>query len=86
MTPGERLTGALDAANPAVALRAMVLELASEGCPKGDISALLEKLLLDLRCWPDRRASEEDAVLDILDGLAGWCRTDARLLPEQNVP
>jgi hypothetical protein len=86
MTHAERLTAALDAPNPAATLRTVVLELASEGCPKGAISALLEKLLLDLRGWPDRRTSEEDAVLDVLDGLGGWCRTDARLLPEQNVP
>jgi len=86
MTHAERLTAALDAPNPAAALRAVVLELASEGCPKGNISAHLEKLLVDMRGWPNRRASEEDAVLDILDGLAGWCRPDARLLPEQNVP
>jgi hypothetical protein len=82
MTHAKRLEASLYASNPGAALRAAVLELASEGCPKDVISARLEKLLLDLRGQPHRRASEEDAVLDVLDGLEGWCRPDARLLQE----
>jgi hypothetical protein len=43
---------------------------------------MLEKLLLDLRGRPDLREADEDAILDVLDGLAGWCQVEARLLPD----
>jgi hypothetical protein len=46
---------------------------------------MLEKLLLDLRGRPDHREANEDAVLDVMDGLAGWCQVEARLLPEEKV-
>lgn len=85
MTPTERLHAALEKPDPARTLRVVVLELAAEGCPKREISVLLEKLLLDLRSRPDHREADEDAVLDVLDGLAGWCQVDARLLPGEKV-
>jgi hypothetical protein len=83
MTTKERLQTALERPDGARLLRAAVLELGAEGCPKGEIAASLEKLLLDLRGRPNHREADEDAVLDVLDGLAGWCHADARLLPEQ---
>ena len=85
MSTAERLQAALDSPNPADALRAVVAELASEGLRKPDIYALLEKLLLDVRDRKDHGESDEDAVLDVMDALAGWCHPDARLLPEQNL-
>jgi hypothetical protein len=79
----KRLQAALENSDPARTLRAVVLELAAQGCPKEEIAALLETLLLDLRGQPQHQnADEEDAILDVLDGLAGWCQADARLLPE----
>jgi hypothetical protein len=81
----ERLQAALDKPEGARTLRAVVLELAAEGCPKREISVMLAKMLLDLRGRPNHREADEDAVLDVLDGLAGWCRSEARLLPEQIV-
>ena len=85
MTPAERLEAALRSPDPAQALRAVALDLAAEGCQKPAIYALLEKLVLDLRVRQDHRESDEDAVLDVMDSLAGWCHPDTRLLPQQNL-
>lgn len=85
MTPAERMEAALRSPDSAQALRTVALELAAEGCQKPAIYALLEKLLLNLRVRQDHRESVEDAVLDVMDGLAGWCHPDARLLPQQNL-
>lgn len=84
MTPAERFEGALSSPDPTRALRASVLELASEGRRKADIYALLEQFLLDLRAREDHREDDEDAVLDAMDALTEWCHPDARLLPEEN--
>ena len=85
MTHAERLRAALDKPDPARMLRDVVLALAAEGCPKQEISALLEKLHLNLRGHRNHREADEDAVLDMLDGLGGWCQVNARLLPEGEV-
>jgi hypothetical protein len=85
MPAAERLESALRSPDPNRALRALILELAAEGCRKADIYALLEQTLLDLRSREDHREADEDAVLDALDSLTEWCHPDARLLPEQNL-
>lgn len=82
-TPRQRLQAALDVSDPARALRSVVLELAAEGRSKRDIGVLLEELLAYVRGRQDRAESAEDAVLDALDALAGWCQENAQLLPEQ---
>ena len=82
-TSTERLQAALGKPGPARTLRAVVLELAAEGCAKREITVLLEKLLLDLRGRPEHREDDEDAVLDVLDGLAGWCQEEARLFTQK---
>jgi hypothetical protein len=79
MTFIERLQAALDNQDAARTLRKVILELAAEGCPKPSITALLEKLLLDLRGRTNHREADEDAILDALDALAGWSHADARL-------
>jgi len=35
-----------------------------------------------LRTWPDYRETDEDAVLDVMDALTGWCHPDAQLLAD----
>jgi hypothetical protein len=61
-------------------LRAAVLELSREGQTKAGIYELLEKCLLQLRARDDREVAE-DAVLDVMDALTGWCHGDVQLLP-----
>jgi hypothetical protein len=82
-TSTQRLLAALGKPDPVRTLRAVVLELAAEGHAKRAITVLLEELLLDLRARPEHREDDEDAVLDVLDGLAGWCQDGARLLLER---
>jgi hypothetical protein len=81
MAPRERFDAALRSSNPGVALRAVVLELAAEGWQKNQLYQALEEYLLSLRASQDHRLSEEDAVLDAMDALEGWCHPNARLLP-----
>jgi hypothetical protein len=38
---------------------------------------------VQLRSRPDGRESDEDAVLDVMDALLGWCHPSAELLPEK---
>ncbi len=83
MTRNDRLSVALQSTDPAEPLRAVVLEFAAEGCSAADIAALLEKQLLELRGKQGHREVDEDAILDVLDGLAGWCQPDAPLMPDQ---
>ena len=58
----------------------------AERIPKREITALLEKLVVDMRDRAPHHDGDEDAVLDLLDGLAGWCQSEARLLPETHRP
>jgi hypothetical protein len=84
MTPQERLASMLQTPEPGRALRALVLELSTEGYTKAKIYEFLEQLLLELRTRADHRETDEDAVLDTLDALTGCCHPDARLLPDQH--
>ena len=76
----ERFESALHASAPVTALRTVVLELAAEGVDKPEIAARLEKFLLDRRLRDEHSESDEDALLDVLDALAGWCHPSAQLL------
>jgi hypothetical protein len=80
MTDTERFESAIRSSDPAGALRAVVLELAAEGCQNPDIYTRLEKFLLDRRLRADHCECDEDAVLDVMDALAGWCHPAAQLL------
>lgn len=84
MTHAERLEGALRSPDPTRALRTLVVDLAAEGRRKADLYVMLEQFLLDLRAREDHRETDEEAVLDTLDALTGWCHADARLFPEPN--
>jgi hypothetical protein len=83
MTAEERMEAALHCAEPVPALRGLVQDLAREGSSKTEIYGLLEKALAQVRARPVFRESDEDAVLDVMDALTGWCHTSAELLPER---
>lgn len=82
MTPAEQLQAALDTPDGPKMLKAVVLQLAAEGSPTREICGLLEDLLLDLRGRPDHREADEEAVLDVLDGLTGLCQAGLLVLSE----
>jgi len=81
----ERLWNAIDSTEPGQALCTEVQLFASEGKSKEQIQALLHWLLQRVRCGVGFRQAEEDAILDVLDGVAGWCQAAARLVPEEEV-
>jgi hypothetical protein len=83
MTTLDRIGTAYRAADPGDALRALVLQLASEGHSKAEIDAALQEFVLALRSRPGHRDTDEDIVLDTLDALHGWCHPSAWLLPNQ---
>lgn len=81
MIPNESMREALNAADPAFALRAAVEQLFREGHTKDQIYDALESLIDLLRARPAPRESDEDLVLDTMDALTGWCHPNAQLLP-----
>jgi hypothetical protein len=85
MADEERIQSALHSPEPVPALRALVQDLAREGSTKAAIYGLLEKFVVQQRKRQDLREADEDAVLDVLDALSGWCHPTAELLPEKPV-
>jgi hypothetical protein len=83
MSPEDRVTKALRSPEPVPALRALVEDLGREGNTRTEIYGMLEKFLVQLRTQPDFAEGDEEAVLDVMDALAGWCHPSAELLPEK---
>lgn len=81
MTDEERCELALEAKEPELALRALVLDLAKEGREKAEIYTTLESVLGRLRSRGGREEQEE-GVLNVMDALTDWCHPGARLLPD----
>jgi hypothetical protein len=81
MTLEERVQSALRTSEPA--LRALVRDLAREGHAKSEIIELLERVVLQQRTGGEVREEDEEALLDLLDALRGWCHPTAELLPEK---
>jgi hypothetical protein len=79
----DRVESALRSPDPARTLRGVVKDLARDGISKAEIHALLEALVVQLRTRPDSCEAEEDAVLDVLDALTGWCHPSAELLRDE---
>ena len=75
----ERVQNALRNAEPA--LRTLVRDLAREGHSKAEIIELLERVVTQQRARGEARG--EEALLDVLDALRGWCHPTAELLPEK---
>jgi hypothetical protein len=83
MGRNERFEEALQATDPVAALRALALALNAEGWRKADVLHLFESYQAQLR--DSGREAEEDAVLDVLDFLTGWCSPHMKILPEEKV-
>jgi hypothetical protein len=77
----ERLIAAKDAPDPARAIREAVIELRDAGRTKDEVSAWLNDLLVSVRREQSEPTSE-DAILNTLDAVEGWCHPSARLFPE----
>ena len=81
MTIENRLQIALHSAEPALTLRALVLDLAREGTPKAQIYDQFEHFMVQQRAQSNFREQDEEAILDLLDALTCECHSSAQLLP-----
>jgi hypothetical protein len=78
MNANELVSRVAVAADPVRELRRLVEKQAKDGASREDIYSLLERLLFDLRANPNPRL-DEDAVLDVMDALEGWCHPTAKI-------
>jgi hypothetical protein len=67
----ERFARALRSAEPLNGLRSLVETLASEGHDRDSIVRIFEEAREQLRS--EGREADEDAVMDVMDFLVGWC-------------
>jgi hypothetical protein len=81
MTRNKRFEKALDSPNPVEALRSLVLELSQEGSDKATILELFEQERQRLRAT--HREADEDAIMDVMDFLVGWCSPHMKLLADE---
>lgn len=75
------LRDALQSPRPAVALRDAIIALKGQGQTQSEFSEALNLLLLEVR-EQQTESSSEEATLDTLDLVTGWCQPSARLFPE----
>jgi hypothetical protein len=68
---------ALHAEEPLHELRSLASRLSSQGDDKAAIVAKFEEVRQQLR--RENREADEDAVMDVLDFLSGWCSPHMRM-------
>ena len=76
----ERIQQALRSSDPVNELRNLVLHLLADGQTREAILELLERARQQLR--QADRETDEDAVMDVMDFLVGWCSPHMKLPPE----
>jgi hypothetical protein len=77
----QRVEQALRSSTPVNELRNLVLHFLADGQKREAVLALLEGARQQLR-QADREV-DEDAVMDVMDFLLGWCSPHMKLPPEQ---
>jgi len=77
MTIEQRFTKALTTLAPVEALRALALEFSTEGFDKAKILEFFEQERQRLRST--QQESAEDAIMDAMDFLVGWCSPQMKL-------
>jgi hypothetical protein len=75
---------ALQSADPVGQLRSLALDLSAQGQDRAAIIERFEATRQQLRA-SDREA-DEDALMDALDCLVGWCRPEMKLLDHGEKP
>ncbi len=80
----ESIDRALNSSEPIPNLRSLVQELFSRGADKASVLAALENARQELR--RAGRETDEDAVMDVMDFIVGWCSPHMKLEPEQAEP
>jgi len=77
----ESLEQALRSPEPVTELRSLVARLFSEGKERAKVLEMLETARQQLR--QAGREADEDAVMDVMDFLVGWCSPHMKLPPDQ---
>jgi hypothetical protein len=77
--PVERLEEALDSSDAGAAY-ALAVELRDAGLTQAELLAVFDAVRARHHDDPDER--KYDAVLDVMDLIAGWCSRDNALYPE----
>jgi hypothetical protein len=77
----DRIQQALMSSAPVNELRDLALHLLAGGQTREAILELLERARQELRLA--NRETDEDAVMDVMDFLVGWCSPHMKLPPEQ---
>ena len=77
----KRIQQALSSSEPVNGLRNWVLQLLADGQTREAIRGLLKRTRPQLR--QADRETDEDAVMDVMDFLVGWCSPHMKLPPEQ---
>lgn len=81
MTFDEALEQALRWPESVNELRSLALHLFSQGHEQAAVLEMFEKARQQLR--QANRDADEDAVMDVMDFLAGWCSPHRKLPPDQ---
>ncbi len=77
MNPEELIEQALRSKEPVSELRSLAQRLLSQGQDQAAILALFERVRQRLR--QESREADEDAVMDVMDFLTGWCSPHMKL-------
>jgi hypothetical protein len=70
---------ALRSPEPHERLAAFAIELSAEGRGPDEVLEIFDSFRAQLRLAA--RESDEDAVMDVMDRICGWCSPHARLFP-----
>jgi hypothetical protein len=84
MTFEEMVENAFHSPDPVSELRSVALHLFSQGNEKATVLEKFEKVRQQLRL--QGREREEDAVMDVMDYLVGWCSPAMKLPPDPRAP
>ena len=76
----ESIEQALRSPEPIPKLRSVVADLFSRGMDKAAVLAMFEDSRQELR--QAGREADEDAVMDVMDFLIGWCSPHMKLEPD----
>jgi hypothetical protein len=74
----DRVRAALSDDDPTVPIRAIVIEYRESGVSVEDLLKAMGALVMETR--ERDREDEEDALLDVMDMLAGWSRPGTRIV------
>jgi hypothetical protein len=82
----EEFESAVRTSEPVDALRKLALEFAARSYSRDRVRELFQQFLVRLQEGTADREADEDAVMDGVDMIDGWCGPHARLFPAEASP